>query len=70
MGSGGDKMNELMKILAKDACDAIELKELLAFYYDSQIDYMESLSKNELIEYAYQYGNFEEGEVEEMMEVE
>ena len=57
----------IMEELAQNACDGIDLKGLLAFYYDSQIEYMEKLTDGELIEYAYSYGNFEKGEVEEEM---
>ena len=66
-----ERMKEMSKKLivelADGACDSIDLKSLVAFYYDKQVEYMETLSEAELIEHAYMYGNFEEGEVEEML---
>lgn len=57
---------KLIQELADSACDGIDLKDLLRFYYDSQVEWAESLSDQELVDYASDYlCNFEEEDYQE-----
>ena len=55
----------LIEDLARYACDVIDIKALEAFYFDSQVAYLENLSEEELIEYNEDYAEFE---IEDYME--
>jgi hypothetical protein len=43
------KRNALIKFLAQHWLDAVSLRDLEIFFYDAQIDYLESYSDEELI---------------------
>ena len=47
--------NKLIEEIAERACDGIDLKDLLQFYYESQYDWCDALSDQELIEHASEY---------------
>lgn len=47
----------LINDLANEASDGIDLKGLIAFYYDNQVEYLESLGVDELLEYAAEHSN-------------
>ena len=47
--------NELEQTLAESACESIDLKDLLAYYYDDQLGFLSGLSEDELFEYANDY---------------
>ena len=59
---------KLMEDIADRACDVISIKDLLQFYYDSQIEYMESMSEKELLEYAKETYDISEEELEDYEE--
>jgi hypothetical protein len=50
--------HRLIEELANEAIDSIDLKSLVAFYFDSQVEYLGKLADKELIEYAVVYGNY------------
>lgn len=43
---------ELIDQLADSLCDSVDLKTLLQMYYDDQYNWLDSLSKEELLEQA------------------
>ena len=47
--------HDLIHELADSLCDAVDLKTLLQMYYDDQVDYLSSLSDNELLEMSRDY---------------
>ncbi len=47
--------DKLIHTIADSACDGIDLKDLLRFYYDSQCEWCDALSDQELIEHAEDY---------------
>jgi hypothetical protein len=58
--------NKLIEDIADSAVDSADLKDLINYYRDSQVEYMESLTDSELLEYAdIYYGSFEESDYEE-----
>jgi hypothetical protein len=61
--------NKLIEDIADSAIDSIDLKDLMNYYRDSQIEYMESLTDMELLEHAdiYLYDFVEEDYEEEYL---
>jgi len=59
--------NKLIEDIADSTTDSIDLKDLMNYYRDSQIEYMESLTDMELLEHAdiYFYDFVEEDYEEE-----
>lgn len=47
---------ELIEDIADNICDSVDLKDLLRYYYDDQVDYMNSLTDSELIDFAVSMG--------------
>ena len=47
--------HDLIHELADSLCDSVDLKTLLRMYYDDQVDYLSSLSDNELLEMSRDY---------------
>jgi len=53
--------DKLIADIADAACDSIDMKDLLQFFYDSQVEWAENLSNQELSKYASEYlYNFQE----------
>lgn len=48
--------NNLIQDLAEDICESVDLKDLLRYYYEDQVDYMNSLTDAELIDFAISIG--------------
>jgi len=46
---------KLIEEIADRACDGIDLKDLLQFYYESQYDWCDNLTNQELLEHASEY---------------
>ena len=55
----------LIHELADRACESIDLKDLLSFYYENQTEYMIDLSDEELCKYAEDFGGLSLDELEE-----
>lgn len=47
---------KLIEDVADNICDSVDLKDLLRYYYDDQVDYMNSLTDSELIDFAVDMG--------------
>lgn len=47
---------KLIEDVADNLCDSVDLKDLLRCYYDDQVDYMNSLTDPELIDFAVSMG--------------
>ena len=47
--------HDLIHELADSLCDSVDLTTLLRMYYDDQVDYLSSLSDNELLEMSRDY---------------
>lgn len=47
---------KLIEDIADNICDSVDLKELLRYYYDDKVDYMNSLTDSELIDFAVDMG--------------
>lgn len=47
--------HDLIHELADSLCDSVDLTTLLRMYYDDQVDYLSSLSDNELLEMSRYY---------------
>lgn len=47
---------KLIEDVADNICDRADIKELLSYYYDDQVDYMNSLTDPELIDFAVSMG--------------
>lgn len=47
---------KLIEDVADNICDSVDLKDLLRYYYDDQVDYMNSLTDSELIDFAVSMG--------------
>ena len=45
----------LIEDIAESACDGIDLKDLVAFYYDHQVDWLSELNNDELVNHAEEY---------------
>jgi len=58
--------DKLIEDIADSAVDSADLKDLINYYRDSQVEYMASLTDSELLEYAdIYYDSFEESDYEE-----
>ena len=45
----------LIEDISAQACEGADLKDLIAFYYDAQVEWAESLSDEDLLEFANGY---------------
>jgi hypothetical protein len=50
--------HRLIEELANEATDSIDLKSLVAFYFDYQVEYLDKLTDKDLIAHAIDYGNY------------
>lgn len=46
--------------IADELYDNVDMKTLLQKYYEDQVEYMESLSKEDLIQFAFDYSSLDE----------
>ena len=47
--------DKLIRTIADSACDGVDIKDLLRFYYDSEVEWCEKLSNQELLDHAENY---------------